>query len=282
MPIAPTQTRFRGGGSSSIYGGGDLTTGFQKAEEQARLANLSRREQIEEIFDQIIATYGPGGTFGAGFEKQLGVQKAQDVGAVAQRDISRGLYGIRPYEQEWEATVGAGARLKLEDVRMERLSQAQSGKASFLERINEPYPDYNLLSQATAAQASAPSYDPTEARGSIANISIKQPTQREYQGTSTGLTGGAATPGEIGQYYAELEKLRDSEKQAAGGSIEGSVFGQSEAQKAAELSGAVQGVDTAATGQPPATASLITRYSKYKKGNPNYAGSYADWYFNKR
>ena len=131
---------------------GKLLESFKKREEQARLSNLSRKEQVSKIYEDIIKRYEPGGAFGAGYEAQLQRQKIGDVGATAQRDIGRGLYGIRPYEAEWEATTGATARLKLEDLRMERLSGAQTGMAGFLERIEEPYPDYSALMAASQAQ----------------------------------------------------------------------------------------------------------------------------------
>lgn len=130
----------------------DLLESFKKREESARLSNLSRKEQVESIYTDIIKRYEPGGGFGAGYESLLKRQKVHDVGATAQRDISRGLHGIRPYEAEWEATTGATGRLKLEDIRMERLSGAQTGMASFLERIDEPYPDYSSLLAASQAQ----------------------------------------------------------------------------------------------------------------------------------
>lgn len=132
----------------------DLLNLFEKREESTRLSNLSRKDQVSKIYSDIIKRYEPGGAFGAGYEEQIQRQKVSDVGATAQRDISRGLYGIQPYEQEWEATTGASARLKLEDIRMERLSGAQSGMASFLERIEEPGPDYSSLLAASQSQGS--------------------------------------------------------------------------------------------------------------------------------
>lgn len=126
---------------------------YARLADQARLANLKRKEQVESIFDEIIQRYGPGGSFGAGYEAQLGRQKVQDVGTAEQRDISSGLFGLRDRGGEWEATTGAESRLRLEDLRMERLSQAQTGKAGFLERIEEPYPDQGALGQYAQAQA---------------------------------------------------------------------------------------------------------------------------------
>ena len=140
---------------------GKLLESFRKREEGARLSNLARKDQVSQIYQDIIKRYEPGGAFGAGYEAQLQRQKIGDVGKTAQRDIGRGLYGIRPYEQEWEATTGASARLKLEDLRMERLSGAQTGMAGFLERIEEPYPDYSALMAASQAQGQG--YSPQRA-----------------------------------------------------------------------------------------------------------------------
>jgi len=125
---------------------------YQQQGEQVRLSQEQRKTAIEEIFDKVISMYSPGGAFGKGYEAQLAGQKVQDVGSAKQSAISSGLYGLRNYGQEWGATVGAPARLKLEDIKMERLSSAMMGKAGFLEGIQEPYPDYSTLMQATAAQ----------------------------------------------------------------------------------------------------------------------------------
>lgn len=139
----------------------DLIQQYYNIAQQQYAANLTRQKQAEDIYDRIIGMYGVGGAYGAAAEALLGRQKVSDIGKVAQRDISRGLYGIRPYEEEWERGVGAEARLKLEDIKTERLSAALAGKAGFLERIEQPYPDYGTLQQAMAAEASVPT-QPTQ------------------------------------------------------------------------------------------------------------------------
>lgn len=147
-------------GRSPVLGssaGQSLSKSYSDLVSEISESQQARRGSIEELLDKIIDIYSPGGAFGKGYEKQLALQKVQDVGTTAQRDISRGLYGIRPYEQEWEATVGSTARLKLEDLRMQALAGAYGQKAGFLEGIQEPYPDYGALMNATAAEASVPS-----------------------------------------------------------------------------------------------------------------------------
>ena len=135
---------------------GGLEKKFAKMSLEAKESNIKRQKKIEAIFDEIIARYKPGGTFGKSYLQQLGEQKVRDIGAGTQSLISSGMYGTTTtagLPGKWEAEVGAPARLKLEDIQMERLSSAQLGKASFLERIEEPYPDYNALMQASAAKA---------------------------------------------------------------------------------------------------------------------------------
>jgi len=125
-------------------------------------------QEATNIYDKIISMYGPEGAYGKAAEQVLGLQKVRDVGATAQRDISRGLYGIRPYEQEWEATTGATARLTLEDIKLQRQASALGAKASFITGIETPYPDYGSLMQAVQAQASTPSYAPSSGGGGSA------------------------------------------------------------------------------------------------------------------
>jgi len=132
---------------------------LKKKEEQARLSNLQRYEQIQKIWDEIIRRYEPGGTFEARALEQLAAQKEREVGAATQRLISSGLFGTQAAAgvgMQWERTVGAPARLRLEDIMMQRLSQAQIGKAQAIERREDIYPDYGLMSQLIAQAAAAP------------------------------------------------------------------------------------------------------------------------------
>lgn len=133
----------------------ELLKDFEKREASAREANIKRRGQVESIFDEIIARYGPEGSFGAGMEETLRRAKVHDVAKAESSDLSRGMFRLGQRGAEWEATTGYKGRLKLEDIKMERLSQAQTGKAGFLESINDPYPDYGTLFAAAQAEGSA-------------------------------------------------------------------------------------------------------------------------------
>lgn len=135
--------------------------------EAARAANERRYTQAMSIYDEIIKRYQPGGTFGQAALGQLEKQKVRDVGTETQQMISSGLYGTTTtagLPSKWEAEVGAPSRLRLEDIMMERLSQAQIGKAGFIERREDVYPDvggYAGYAQQTAAKPSTwGQYDP--------------------------------------------------------------------------------------------------------------------------
>jgi len=138
---------------------------YSKMANEAKTSNLARQKAVEAIFDEVISRYRPGGSFGQSYLKQLERQKVQDVSGAQQSDISSGLYGLRNRGNEWESTIGSSSRLKLEDLLMERLSTAQLGKASFLQSIENPYPDYNLLTQAYSSAARTPTTTRTVDRG---------------------------------------------------------------------------------------------------------------------
>lgn len=241
----------------------NLITQFQTKEEEARAANIKRREQVTSIFDEIISRYGPEGTFGKGAEALLERQKVRDVGATAQRDIGRGLYGVRPYEQEWEAEVGAGARLRLEDIKMERLSTAQIGKAGFMERIEEPYPDYGVMMGAVSAseQAAASRYGAnlafeTAKRGREA----RSYEQAKSHWAMEGLGGGAGPT-----------QVSPPPGTGLGPTPGAGMGGEPWGMPGTGWEGVGAGVTAGAPAAPterkaPATASLMMRYHRFKKG----------------
>jgi len=122
----------------------------------AKRANELRYAQAMQIYDEIIRRYQPGGTFGQAALGQLEKQKVRDVGRETQQMISSGLYGTTTtagLPGKWEAEVGAPTRLRLEDIMMERLSQAQIGKAGFIERREDVYPDVGAYAEQTAVDA---------------------------------------------------------------------------------------------------------------------------------
>ena len=127
----------------------ELIASFDQKEEEARLSNLSRENQVRAIYDQVIQRYQSGGAFEQAGEAMIGRRKTQDVGARTQHAIGSGLFNTQAtgaIGQSWEQDVGAGMRLNMQDTMMQRLSQAQLGKADFITGIENRYPDSNALS----------------------------------------------------------------------------------------------------------------------------------------
>ena len=155
MAISKFAAPSRLGTLGGISGFGDTMGGIEKEYAQARAANEKRYAQAMAIYDEIITRYQPGGGFGKAALGQLEERKERDVATETQAQIGSGLFGTTARAglgTKWEAEVGAPARLKLEDIMMERLSQAQLGKAGFIERREDVYPDVGAAAQ-YAAQA---------------------------------------------------------------------------------------------------------------------------------
>lgn len=158
----------------------------------ARQANEQRYAQAMSIYDEIIKRYQPGGTFGKAALGQLEAQKGRDVGRETQQMISSGLYGTTTtagLPTKWEAEVGAPSRLRLEDIMMQRLSQAQIGKAGFIERREDVYPDVGAYAGYTAQAAAAKptttwgQYDPNYMQSLFGGLT-----------SAPGIGGGAVAP----------------------------------------------------------------------------------------
>lgn len=242
---------------------------YSQQAEEARTGNIKRQKAVESIFDEIIKRYRPGGEFGKSYLQQLGAQKTRDVGAVSQSDISRGLFGIRPYGQEWESTVGAPSRLKLEDLMMERLSTAQLGKAEFLQKIEQPYPDYNSLMQTEASRAS-----------------ILQPRTftRTYGGTygassfpdmfSIGGGGGGTAPNTSGSLDAQNQAALAERKRRAEAAIQPSTTTVSQSQIYSDL---LAGEQAAAKQTATQTNSLQQSVLAKEDKPPSWTGNYSTW-----
>jgi hypothetical protein len=146
-----------GGGGGSGRGGinySSLYADFQKRETGAREANVARETEIRGIYDEAIGQ-GQGAFRTAGLA-DIERSKTRAVGQGTQQLISSGLYGTTtaasiPVQAENQAAL---SRLKLEDIIQQRTTELKLGKAGFVERIEDPYPDYNQLIQAMAAGAS--------------------------------------------------------------------------------------------------------------------------------
>lgn len=123
---------------------------LQAQQQAANAANAKRMAQMMAIYDEVIQRYQPGGTFEAKALGQLEKQKTRDVGKETQQMISSGLYGTTTTAglgRRWEESVGQPSRLSLEDIQMQRLSQAQLGQAGAIERAEDVGPDYGTIAE---------------------------------------------------------------------------------------------------------------------------------------
>lgn len=128
------------------YGG--VIAGFGQAAAQARAANIARQRRIETMYSEMMQRYQPGGAFERRGLGEIERARTRGVGQEMQQMIGAGLYGTTTaagVPRQWEAEVGAPARLRLEDIMQQRLTGIQQQKAGFLERVQEPYPDYSAL-----------------------------------------------------------------------------------------------------------------------------------------
>lgn len=132
-----------------------LVQNFQRREAGARAANVKRESEIRSTYADIIARLQGGGAFKKAGLADIEESKTQAIGAGTQQLISSGLFGTTtaaaiPVQAEAQAQ---RSRLKLEDILEQRVTEAKLGQAAFVERIEDPYPDYNQLIQALSAQS---------------------------------------------------------------------------------------------------------------------------------
>ena len=131
-----------------------LLADFQKRETGAREANLARETEIRRTYDQLIGQGQEAARTAGLAEIERG--KTRAVGTGTQQMISSGMYGTTtaaaiPVQAENQASL---SRLKLEDILQQRQTELKLGKAGFVERIEDPYPDYSTLMQAMVAAGS--------------------------------------------------------------------------------------------------------------------------------
>lgn len=153
---AETRTITYAGGVNPYYRGptpARVAAGFGRAGEKARQANIARQKRIETMYSEMMARVQPGGAFEKRGLAEIERARTKGVGQEMQQMIGAGMYGTTTAAgvgRKWEADVGAPARLRLEDIMEQRLTGIQQQKAGFLERIQEPYPDYSALMQMVA------------------------------------------------------------------------------------------------------------------------------------
>lgn len=126
-----------------IYGGdiGEIRKRYEESLAAPSQLNITAPKietgEITSMLDKIIARYKPGGEFGKAELALLKRARTKSLATTAQGLVSAGLAGTTAgvsAGRKWEEEVGMPSRLRLEDIRTERLTQAMGAKAGFLER----------------------------------------------------------------------------------------------------------------------------------------------------
>jgi len=142
-----------------------LTQQYQKMETEAKEKNLDRETEIRGLYGSILnGLTGSENSLRASGLKDIETQSNKLVGNETQNLISSGLFGTTTAASvptRVASEFSEPSRLKLEDMLRQRKTEAQLGLAGFVERIQNPYPDYNSLVQAQIAENStSPSSQP--------------------------------------------------------------------------------------------------------------------------
>lgn len=123
---------------------------LQEAQAKANKANQERLKEMMALYDDIIKSYQPGGSFGKGVESQIEEGRKKAISQGAQALAGRGFANSTMMAQlgnTYEKEVAAPTRLNLESLRAEKLAAAQAAKASALERVQDIGPDENMIAQ---------------------------------------------------------------------------------------------------------------------------------------
>jgi len=116
---------------------------------------MADTQDIISILDKIIARYSAEGGFGKAEEALLKREKTKAMASGQQRLVSAGLAGTTVgagMEQRWEEERGIPERLRLEDIRTQRLTEAMAAKAGYMEREGARAEATSLAQQQMAQQ----------------------------------------------------------------------------------------------------------------------------------
>jgi hypothetical protein len=139
-------------------GRGGLTDMFTKMGSQALASNVAREKEVRGIFSNIMSSLtGSNNSLRASGLADIETRSKQLIGGELQNLISGGMFGTTTaasVPSRIETEFARPARLKLEDLVSTRLRETQLGLAGFIEGIQNPYPDYNVLLQSEIAKSS--------------------------------------------------------------------------------------------------------------------------------
>jgi hypothetical protein len=131
-----------------------LSDYYSQLEAGARTENLAAEKEVRGILGNQISRVSKDSPFYKAGVADIENQASSLVSGETQNLISSGLYGTTtassiPTRVANEFT--RPARLKLEDLLLEKKSAAELNLAQFIERIERPYPDLSPLFQASQA-----------------------------------------------------------------------------------------------------------------------------------
>lgn len=124
----------------------DLIAQFTAQQDRANAANESRFQQGMEIFDRVVAQQEAGGTAQAATEAAIDRARKKSVAQGTQALVTSGLSGTTTAAglgKKFEEEVGVPARLAAADTQSQRLVQALTAKAGFVERREDTGPSFS-------------------------------------------------------------------------------------------------------------------------------------------
>ena len=198
---------------------------FQAQQERANAANELRYQQGLDLFDRIIAQ-SEGGGFMAATEAGLERGQTKAVSQGMQSLVSSGLSSTTQAAglgKKYEEEVGAPARLQAADVEQQRLTQALTGKAGFIERREDIGPDFatiaGLAQSIGAGQQAQYTPTPSYSQPTPQQATVSQSAPRYSQlapAPAPRVYNAAAAAQEKRSYAAQAYAKLTSQRQQAG------------------------------------------------------------------
>lgn len=137
-----------------------LISTLEKERQDANVANQKRYEDIMKIYDDVIASYAPGGTFEKAQEAQLDRTRQQSLARGTQSLVQSGLANTTiaaGLPTAFEESVGTPFRTSMQDLATQRRLGALEGKAGVIERVSDEGPDYSTIASLAMQAGQQPS-----------------------------------------------------------------------------------------------------------------------------
>ena len=213
------------------YYSGDINKIRQQYEEnlaQPSQVNVQQSQvdtgEITGLLDQIIERYKIGGEFGKAELALLNRAKTKSLASTMQGMVSAGLAGTTVPTgagKKWEEEIGMPSRLRLEDIRTERLTGAMGAKAGFMERAGAREEQFNLQKEQLLLQ------ERLRNREISLQEYLSEMNRLSRLSTSGGGGGGGTQPSTLpegfGEFSPGMESWSERQQRLAGGST-GTVY----------------------------------------------------------